>query len=106
MKCWYLIDTICDRPPGICEGCERYEDWRKKCERMTEKLEKVNECQIDFLKSCPFCKGEVELRQEIDNRDETYAIHCMVCHMHFTKFVWRSYDRMDVIKEWNERVKE
>lgn len=34
MKCWYLIDTICDRPPGVCEGCERYEDWRKKSERM------------------------------------------------------------------------
>lgn len=58
------------------------------------------------LKPCPFCRGGVELRQEIDNRDETYAIHCMVCHMHFTKFVWRSYDRIDVIKEWNRRVKE
>lgn len=71
-----------------------------------EKLGKVNESQIDFLKPCPFCRGEVELRQEIDNRDETYAIHCTVCHIHFTKFVWRSYDRIDVIKEWNERVKE
>lgn len=36
MKCWYLIDTICDRPPGICEGCERYEDWRKERDGMTE----------------------------------------------------------------------
>lgn len=59
-----------------------------------------------LTKPCPFCGGEAELRSVIDNRDETYAIHCKACHMHFTKFVWRAYDRIDVIKEWNGRVKE
>lgn len=27
--CWYLIDTICDRSPGICEGCPQYHRWQK-----------------------------------------------------------------------------
>lgn len=63
--------------------------------------EELSKC----LEPCPFCGGEAELRSEIDNRDETYAIHCRACHMHFTKFVWRSYDGIDVVKEWNRRVK-
>ncbi len=94
MKCWYLIDTTCDRPPGICEGCQKYEDWRKESERMTE------------LKPCPFCNGHVEMRDVIDGHDETFAFHCSSCHIHFTKFDWVARDRKDVIEEWNRRVKE
>lgn len=52
MKCWYLIDTICDRPHGICERCERYEDWRKESERVTE------------LKLCPFCGQKLHRYEE------------------------------------------
>lgn len=71
-----------------------------------EKSGKVNESQIDFLKPCPFCGGDVELRDEMDGRDEIYAIHCIGCNMHYVKFVWRSSSRENVVKEWNRRVKE
>ena len=58
------------------------------------------------LLPCPFCGSDVELRDEMDGRDETYAIHCNKCQMHFEKFVWRGCDKNTVIKEWNGRVKE
>lgn len=29
MKCWYLFSTVCDRSPGICEGCPQYISWQK-----------------------------------------------------------------------------
>ncbi len=38
MKCWYLIDTTCDRPPGICEGCPKYEKWREERNMIEKKL--------------------------------------------------------------------
>ena len=60
----------------------------------------------DELKPCPFCGGDVELRDEMDGRDETYVIHCNKCHMNFEKFVWRGYGESTVMKEWNRRVKE
>lgn len=41
MKCWYLIDTICDRPPGHCTGCKKYEDWRKERDEIENKIEEV-----------------------------------------------------------------
>lgn len=69
-----------------------------------EKSRKVNESQIDFLDSCPFCGGEVELRDKFDGTDETSFFHCTKCHMWFEKFVWRGYSHAHIIKEWNERV--
>lgn len=64
------------------------------------------ECEHEVLKPCPFCGGPVELRDETDGRDETYAIHCIGCNMHYTKFVWRSYSKENVVKEWNGRAME
>ena len=29
MKCWYLLDTECDKK-GDCEGCPMYDIWHKK----------------------------------------------------------------------------
>ena len=71
---------------------------------MIEKSRKVNESQIDFLDSCPFCGGEVELRDKFDGTDETSFFHCTKCHMWFEKFVWRGYGHAHIIEEWNERV--
>lgn len=71
-----------------------------------EKSRKVNESQIDFLDSCPFCGGEVELRDKFDGTDETSFFHCTKCHMWFEKFVWRGYGHAHIIEEWNRRVKE
>jgi len=58
------------------------------------------------LKPCPFCGGDVELRDKTDGRDETYVIYCNKCHMNFEKFVWGGYGKSTVMKEWNRRVKE
>lgn len=58
---------------------------------------------LNGIRTCPFCGGYAELRAENDGRDETYAIHCTACNMHFTKFVWRAYDKEDVLKDWNRR---
>lgn len=58
------------------------------------------------LKPCPFCGGQVEMRDVMDGHDETFAFHCNSCHIYFTKFDWVAHDRKDVIKEWNRRVKE
>lgn len=69
-----------------------------------EKSRKVNESQIDFLDSCPFCGGEVELRDKFDGTDETSFFHCTKCHMWFEKFVWRGYGHAHIIEEWNRRV--
>jgi hypothetical protein len=71
MKCWYLIDTTCDRPPGICEGCERYEDWRKESERVTER------------KSCPFCDGSPKLESDTHRKEfgrDRFRIVCSSCY--------------------------
>ncbi len=69
MKCWYLIDTICDRPPGICEGCERYEDWRKESERMTEErpIDKIVKQIETLIAGMPYDVDldDEELRSEI-----------------------------------------
>lgn len=69
-----------------------------------EKSRKVNESQIDFLDSCPFCGGEVELRDKFDGTDETSFFHCTKCHMWFEKFDWRGYGHAHIIEEWNRRV--
>lgn len=58
----------------------------------------------ESVKPCPFCGDIVEIREEMDGRDETYSIHCRGCDMHYTKFVWRARDKRGVIKEWNRRV--
>lgn len=29
MNCWYIYGEDCERH-GICEGCQKYEDWRKQ----------------------------------------------------------------------------
>ena len=58
------------------------------------------------LKFCPFCGGEVELRDKFDGVDETSFIHCLSCHMWFEKFVWRGYGHAHIIEEWNQRVSE
>lgn len=55
------------------------------------------------LKPCPFCGGDVELRDKFDKSDETTFIHCTKCHMWFEKFNWRAYDKKDIIEEWNTR---
>lgn len=58
------------------------------------------------LAPCPFCGGEVELRDKIDGSAETTFIHCTVCHMWFEKFDWRGYSEKHIIEEWNRRVNE
>lgn len=55
------------------------------------------------LKTCPFCGGDVELRDKFDRGDETTFIHCTTCHMWIEKFNWRAYDKKDIIEEWNTR---
>lgn len=71
-----------------------------------EKSKKVKESQkFDFLKPCPFCGGDVELRDKIDSGAETTFIHCTECHMWFEKFDWRGYSERHIIEEWNRRVK-
>ena len=40
---------------------------------MTEKSEKVNESQIDFLKPCPFCGKELHRYEE----DGEWVIECL-----------------------------
>lgn len=71
-----------------------------------EKSRKVNECQNDFLKPCPFCRGKVELRPKMDHRDETYFFLCTKCFMWFEKFNYRGRGIKSIIDEWNERVDE
>lgn len=58
------------------------------------------------LKPCPFCGGEVELRDKFDGADETSFILCIKCHMWFEKFIWRGCDHADIIEEWNQRMSE
>lgn len=58
------------------------------------------------LMPCPFCGGEVELRDKFDGVDETSFIHCLNCHMWFEKFIWRGYGHAHIIEEWNQRVNE
>lgn len=58
------------------------------------------------MKPCPFCGGEVELRDKLDRGygDETSFILCTKCHMWFEKFDYRGMDHKSIIEEWNKRV--
>ena len=58
------------------------------------------------MKPCPFCGGEVELRDKLDRGygDETSFIHCTKCHMWFEKFDYRGMGHDNIIKEWNTRT--
>lgn len=88
MKCWYLIDTTCDRPPGICEGCQKYEDWKRQRERMitTEELEAMwHDAEL-----CTPNGKEADLVAYFDEHDKE-TLKC------FGLMVW---------KEWHRRVKE
>ena len=38
MKCWYLLDTECDRK-GDCEGCPKYQDWHEQSKPEKESKE-------------------------------------------------------------------
>lgn len=58
------------------------------------------------LKPCPFCGGNVELRDKIDRSAETTFIHCTECHMWFERFDWRGADHKSIIQEWNKRASE
>lgn len=58
------------------------------------------------LKPCPFCGGDVELRDKIDGSAETTFIHCTECHMWFEKFNWRGVGYKTIIQEWNGRMSE
>ena len=87
------------------------ENYRVIIEHQQEQYERkffkiLQNSSDEELLPCPFCGGDVELRDEGNGGNETYAIHCNKCHMHFEKFVWRGYGRNTVIKEWNTRVKE
>lgn len=102
MKCWYLIDTICDRPPGICEGCERYEDWRKEREKMTEGefapfiegLIRAEEHDRKLLKPCPCC-GSTKIHVVAPD-DGCYCWECGLTMPNRPN--WR--------ERWNRRVNE
>ena len=54
-----------------------------------------------MIRPCPFCGGEVELKDKFDGADETFFIHCTKCHMWFEKFDWRGYGHAHIIEEWN-----
>lgn len=54
------------------------------------------------LKPCPFCGGDVELRDKFD-KDETAYILCTKCRMLFVKFDWGTYSEKRIIEEWNTR---
>ena len=56
-----------------------------------------------IIRPCPFCGGDVELRDKIDRSAETTFIHCTKCHMWFEKFDWRGYSERHIIEEWNRR---
>ena len=70
---------------------------------MTEKSEKVNESQIDFLKHCPFCGStDVHLVNASSDSNE-WGVVCRDCD------VWTDNRLMDMTKEqaielWNRRV--
>lgn len=97
-----------------CKTCEYFDskDWDSETKNWCRynDLPAINEGLCEhyepMIEPCPFCGGQVELRDVIDGHDETFAIHCNSCHIHFTKFDWGAYDRKDVIGEWNRRVKE
>ena len=83
MKCWYLINTICDRPPGICEGCQKYEDWRKESERMNRGEGYCPHNGMGYF-TCPNCGcGEwVSYPQSVPtdrSKTWTYEYHCARC---------------------------
>ena len=59
-----------------------------------------------LIKSCPLCKGRVELRPKMDGSAETYFFLCTKCFMWFEKFVYRARDPKDIIEDWNTRVDE
>lgn len=78
------------------ERCERYD------ERMTEKSE-VNESQNDFLKPCPFCGAKAMLVYCVHGIGANWGVECTETHAHRMEF---GGTQDEVIKEWNQRVKE
>ena len=113
MKCWYLIDTICNRPPGICEGCERYEDWRKEREKMTEGefapfiegLIRAEEHDRKLLKPCPFC-GSVEIHTYEPTMYEMGNDASVNCENPICEAEVRGRTLKEAISKWNRRVNE
>lgn len=67
---------------------------------MMEKSTKVNECQIDFLKPCPFCGRNAVLYA---SRPSQWIIQCrnLRCRCRLT-----AHYKEEVIKMWNGRVNE
>ena len=69
---------------------------------MTEKTEKVNERQIDFLKPCPFCGGEAEFIQE--DIAGLYAVNCKECKCRTPfHFDFGEGSEKKALKVWNRR---
>lgn len=72
---------------------------------MSEKSEKVNESQIDFLKPCPFCKAhgsDVYVDEFWERYDEPYFVTCHGCG------ACGPYadTKEKAIENWNRRVGE
>ena len=39
MNCWYIYGLACDRPPGICEGCDAYAEFVKSRDDLEKRME-------------------------------------------------------------------
>jgi len=103
MKCWYIIDTTCDRPPGICEECEKYEDWRRERERICKEIQS-DESKIPIVCLPPITKEHIiwairhpnrkrkapnviELRHELTAEEEELLIKLIEYHKETLKLL-------------------
>lgn len=71
-----------------------------------EKSRKVKECQIDFLKPCPFCGSKsVQCTQDIYGH---WGVECLArgCHAYLTNAKWASENKETAIELWNKRARE
>lgn len=68
---------------------------------MTEKTEKVNESQIDFLKPCPFCGSDAVFKSKNTTKDLNPHVECTKCTC-----IVLGVSEDDAIESWNRRLSE
>lgn len=108
-KCgaYMQISTSGEYCPNGCGWNGRINNYQIPLSRdHTEKSEKVNESQIDFLKPCPFCGSDNV--HTVQDYQGYWFVCCDAygCRAEHGNHKWPFERERDAIESWNRRVKE